>query len=282
MAVAIVVIGMLLLMAVGSEKPAPPEPVFASANGMLSITAVGLADQQADRASEDARQQVLEKAMALLLEDESLVRLYPMIHDHILTKHAAYIHEAEAGPASDPKHGLISVALRAEVDVRTLLKDAEGVLKGERYQRLAAPSSSEIPLAHRLRIRMLGIPPGIDGAILHEFRSLRRVLGSDMLATGGNPEYGVVVSGESNANPVELVAAAVLIPLQAKLGKPCFGVTRQQGAEVTLAFDAMCRSQDMMARILELPPAGLMSAPDLRKRQVISNESGPLKTILKL
>jgi hypothetical protein len=71
--------------------------------------------------------------------------------------------------------------------------------------------------------------------------------------------------------PAELVASAVLKPLNAKLGEACFTLGSVNAEQVTVAFDKRCTDVAVLNRLETNPPAGLYGAPPGRQKTVIKN-----------
>ena len=79
--------------------------------------------------------------------------------------------------------------------------------------------------------------------------------------------YDLELAGGGAA--ADLVAAAVLAPLNAKLGRSCLVAGAATGDEVRVRFDASCPVADAIVRLETLPPAGLYGAPPSRQKAVI-------------
>jgi serine/threonine-protein kinase len=71
--------------------------------------------------------------------------------------------------------------------------------------------------------------------------------------------------------PADLVASAIIAPLNAKLGQTCLALGATAGAEVNVTLDQRCRDASVLSRLETNPPAGLYSAPPSRQKSVISN-----------
>ena len=76
----------------------------------------------------------------------------------------------------------------------------------------------------------------------------------------------------------DLVSAAILRPLNAKLGQPCFALGAVAGDNVTVAFDNACAAAAVLSRLETNPPAGLYGAPPERQKSVIK-DPGTLKKL---
>jgi len=71
--------------------------------------------------------------------------------------------------------------------------------------------------------------------------------------------------------PAELVANAVLKPLNAKLGESCFALGSSNGAQVSVTFEQRCAVASILDKLETNPPAGLYGAPPGRQKTVIKN-----------
>jgi len=71
--------------------------------------------------------------------------------------------------------------------------------------------------------------------------------------------------------PGDLVAANILKPLNAKLGRSCFTLGSVEDDRVAVAFDPACADASVLNRFETYPPAGLYGAPPERPRTVIRN-----------
>jgi serine/threonine-protein kinase len=117
-------------------------------------------------------------------------------------------------------------------------------------------------------LRVTGLDdPGTAELFARELIGLGAVVSS--APRGGSPRaYDLVVSG--NGSPAELVESAILKPLNAKLGAPCFALGPSAGEEVTLAVSPSCDAA-VLSRLETAPPAGLYTAPPARQRSVVKN-----------
>jgi len=71
--------------------------------------------------------------------------------------------------------------------------------------------------------------------------------------------------------PSELVAAAILLPLNRKLGAGCFALGASAGDQVGVVLDAKCRDAATLSRLETNPPAALYGAPAARQKSVVRN-----------
>jgi len=122
-------------------------------------------------------------------------------------------------------------------------------------------------VGQKLRLRFGGLP---DKAWLprlqQEMTGLRAVLGTRL--------DGEVVEADlsgNSASVADLTQAAILAPLNRKLGQSCLSVAGSTGNEVTVAFDKRCTDAATLSRLDDTPPAALYEAPTARKSQVVKN-----------
>jgi serine/threonine-protein kinase len=69
----------------------------------------------------------------------------------------------------------------------------------------------------------------------------------------------------------DLVASAILKPLNAQLGQACFALGAIAGDAVSVTFDKRCADAPILSRLDANLPAGLYSAPPGRQKDVISD-----------
>ncbi|HSD54701.1 MAG TPA: serine/threonine-protein kinase [Burkholderiales bacterium] len=101
-----------------------------------------------------------------------------------------------------------------------------------------------------------------------ELIGLGGVLSSTPRGGGAPRTYDLVLAGSGSSH--ELVANAILKPLNAKLGAACFGLGATEGDEVTVAIAPTC-DKAVLSRLETAPPAGLYAAPQSRQRSVVKN-----------
>jgi serine/threonine-protein kinase len=71
--------------------------------------------------------------------------------------------------------------------------------------------------------------------------------------------------------PADLVAAAILGPMNRKLGAPCLALGATAGEQVSVVLDGKCRDAGVLSRLETNPPAALYGAPPARQKSVIRN-----------
>ncbi|HET9041617.1 MAG TPA: serine/threonine-protein kinase [Burkholderiales bacterium] len=86
---------------------------------------------------------------------------------------------------------------------------------------------------------------------------------------GASPRaYDLVLAGSGSAQ--EIVASAILKPLNTKLGAACFALGASVGDEVNVTLAPTC-DKAVLSRLETAPPAGLYAAPQSRQRAVVKN-----------
>jgi len=121
----------------------------------------------------------------------------------------------------------------------------------------------------KVTLKMDGLPDAATDDVL-----LRELIGLPGVITAArNPAsprtFDVQLSGLGAAGDV--VAAAILKPLNAKLGQPCFALGATAGDQVGVAFAANCADAAVLGRLDTNPPASLYGAPPSRQKAVIKN-----------
>ena len=132
-------------------------------NGMLTITAVGYADpsdprykqdqglMQADL-REDARRQLVEKAAALYIEQNSLTQNYGLIQAKLLANSGSFIQAMREEQAPQQgKDGLMSLTARATVNVRQVQKSLNQMSREERVDFIRNNGDPKIAVAINAR-----------------------------------------------------------------------------------------------------------------------------------
>ena len=143
--------GAFLFMKGGDAPPSDyhavsPAPTFTAAgdSGMLTITAVGYADPSDPRYAqdkglmaadlrEDAHRQLVEKAAALYIEQNSLTQHYGLIQAKLLANSNQFIQSIrEEQSPQQGKDGLMSITAKASVNVRQVQKSLNQMSSEER------------------------------------------------------------------------------------------------------------------------------------------------------
>jgi serine/threonine-protein kinase len=138
-------------------------PSVATDPGRVVISAVGLADPagsryQADKsllagdARADSRSQLVEKALMLLLDRNSLAENYDLLANRLLSQSGRFV--GAVVQESEPrvgKDGLMSITTQAIVDVRALQKSLNEMSRDERVQLIRANGDPRISVQISVR-----------------------------------------------------------------------------------------------------------------------------------
>jgi serine/threonine-protein kinase len=118
--------------------------------------------------------------------------------------------------------------------------------------------------SQKVNLSISGLPDAASAkALLRELKSLREVL--DAQASGD----GTYVVELAEGSAADLIAEAVLKPLNAKLGQACFALGGVTGKTVGVTFSAACAQESVRGKLETAPPAGLLSAPPARGRTIL-------------
>jgi tRNA A-37 threonylcarbamoyl transferase component Bud32 len=123
----------------------------------------------------------------------------------------------------------------------------------------------------KVTLKIDGLPDkGVENAIARELVGLQPVIGVTRRAGGASAVYELQLSGATG--PLgDLVAGAVLKPLNAKLGQACFNLGASAGEQISVAFDKACSDKAVLARLEANPPASLYAAPPARQKSVLKD-----------
>jgi tRNA A-37 threonylcarbamoyl transferase component Bud32 len=158
-------------VATGTSPPVPPSVPPARAAtaaskpepGTLLISAVGLIDPSDPRYRDDksllqselradSKSQLVEKAVGLLLDTNSLAKNYDLLNDRLLSKSGNYIktvvHESEPRMGKD---GLMSITTEAVVNVRAVQKSLNQMSRDERIDFIRANGDPRVSV--RITVR---------------------------------------------------------------------------------------------------------------------------------
>jgi len=137
---------------------APPAPAVKAMPGTIVVSAVGIADPsnpryQADKslltadARDDAKKQLVAKALALLLDRKSLASNYDVLYDKLMAHSGSYINTVvqESAPQIG-KDGLMSTTTQAVVNVKALQKSLNQMSRDERLELIRANGDPRIAL----------------------------------------------------------------------------------------------------------------------------------------
>jgi len=190
------------------DKSAPIDP------GKLVITALGLADPTSPRyqndksllssdARADARGQLVEKALMLLLDRSSLAKNYELLRERLVSQSdrfvGAVVQESEPRLGKD---GLMSITTQAVVDVRAIQHSLNEMSRAERVQLIRANGDPRISVQIGVRdAERLDAPPQASPVAENVLKKriqqfgFRTWTGNPADAAGNGPDF--VVSGEA-------------------------------------------------------------------------------------
>ncbi len=139
-----------------AQADAPAAPVN---SGIMVISALGLADPSDPRYQndkgllnadlrEDAKRQIIEKAVGLYVEQGSLAKNYALVRDKLLARSGDFIQAVlEEQPPQLGKDGLMSLATRATVRVRDVQKSLNQMSREERVEFIRNNGDPKISVA---------------------------------------------------------------------------------------------------------------------------------------
>ena len=122
----------------------------------------------------------------------------------------------------------------------------------------------------KVTISVDGMPsPAAEELLARELIGLPGVIAATTRPPASPRGYDLQLAGEG---PIaDLIASAVLKPLNAKLGQACFSMRGIAGDQVSIAFDQRCADAGVLSRLETNPPAGLYGAPPGRQRTVVKD-----------
>jgi predicted Ser/Thr protein kinase len=123
----------------------------------------------------------------------------------------------------------------------------------------------------RIRLRFKGLPASAAPSLVSEATAALRILNASLSASVGQDVLIDIDVAEGPEAARERVAAALLNPLNRKLGQACFGSTSSSDTELLIDFDPVCASPAVLARLDALPPGALIDAPSSRIEEIVSD-----------
>jgi serine/threonine-protein kinase len=115
-----------------------------------------------------------------------------------------------------------------------------------------------------------GIPDAATAeALSRELVGLPDVIGANPHSGSGPLAFDLQLGG--HGPPGDVVGRSVLKPLNAKLGKACFGLGASTGNQLTIVLEKSCADAGVLSRLETYPPAALYDAPPGRQKAVIRN-----------
>ena len=122
----------------------------------------------------------------------------------------------------------------------------------------------------QVTIRVDGMPgPAAEDLLARELIGLPGVISATARPPASPRAYDLQLAGEGPVG--DLLADAVLRPLNAKLGQACFSVRSVAADQVSIGFDPRCADPAVLSRLETNPPAGLYGAPPGRQRTVVKD-----------
>jgi len=123
----------------------------------------------------------------------------------------------------------------------------------------------------KVALRIDGLPDkSVENAIARELVGLQEVISVTPRTAGTSAVFELQVSG--GTGPLgDLVSAAILKPLNAKLGQACFSQGASSGEQVSVNFNKACGDKAVLSRLDSYPPASLYAAPPARRKSVLKD-----------
>ena len=122
----------------------------------------------------------------------------------------------------------------------------------------------------KVTLNVEGMPSAAaEDLLARELVGLPGVIAATPRPPASPRSYDLQLAGEGPVG--DLIASAVLKPLNAKLGQSCFSVRGTAGDQVSIAFDPRCADAGVLSRLETNPPAGLYGAPPGRQRTVVKD-----------
>ena len=123
----------------------------------------------------------------------------------------------------------------------------------------------------KVALRIDGLPDkNAESAIARELVGLQPVISVTQRPGGAPVIYDLQLSGGTGPSS-DLVVAAILKPLNAKLGQPCFNLGATAGEQISVTFDKVCSDKAVLGRLDANPPASLYAAPTARQKSVLKD-----------
>ena len=197
----------------------PPQP------GTLVISAVGLADPSGPRyvndpallqsdVRADAKRQLVEKALMLLLDRKSFTSNYDVLQSRVLPQSADFIATVvKEGAPQIGKDGLMSVTTQAVVNVEAVRQSLDRMSRDDRVQLIRA--SGDPRVAVRIGVRDAEAPdapvqssPIAENILKERIQSFGFRTWSDAPETAGAREADFIVTGEASVKKLSMRLSA--------------------------------------------------------------------------
>jgi eukaryotic-like serine/threonine-protein kinase len=214
--------------AIGREAPparAEPGTAEPTAPGNVVIFAVGLADPSDPRyaidkallqtdARSDSKQQLVEKALVMLLERKSFTTNYDVLRDRVMSRSSDYIDAIlREGEPQLGKDGLMSVTTQAIVKVKAVQQSLNQLSRDERVDLIRANGDPRV--AVRITVRDADTPdaaaqPSLmaENILKERIKSFGFRTWSDDPVTGDTKGADFVVTGEATVRRLSTRLAA--------------------------------------------------------------------------
>ncbi len=122
----------------------------------------------------------------------------------------------------------------------------------------------------KVSLSISGMPDATwEDLFARELLGLPAVISAHAGAPGNPRIYDLVVAGSDAAS--DAIAADVVAPINAKLGRACLTVGGVEGTRVGVTFEPACADASFRAKLETNPPAGLYRAPAARQKAIIKN-----------
>ena len=213
-----------------TAQPTPAaSPAAPGDPNTMVISAIGLADPsdpryQGDKGllnadlRDDARRQLVEKALALYVDNASLSRNYALVNDKLLSRSGDFIQAVlEEQPPQLGKDGLMSLATRATVRVREVQKSLNQMSKEERVEfirnngdpkisvAITAKSAEADPAAPAAR------SPVAENLLKERIQSFGFRLWNDEMAKSGGADFAVTGEAKFKKLSAKLAASGITV-----------------------------------------------------------------------
>ena len=218
--------------AAATVSSAPARAAPAADQGMImTISALGLADPSDPRylqdkgllnadLREDARRQLVEKAVTLYIEQNSLSKNYALVRDKLLTKSGDFIQAVlEEQQPQLGKDGLMSLATRATVRVRDVQKSLNQMSADERIEFIRNNGDPKISIAITARSAEADpAAPAQRSAVAENLLKERvqsfgfRIWNDDMMKEGkGGADFAVAGEAKFKKLSAKLAASGITV-----------------------------------------------------------------------
>jgi serine/threonine-protein kinase len=233
-----------------ANVPAPPLAAAGPEPGTLVISAVGLVDPsdpryQSDKAllqsdlRADSRSQVVEKAVAALIDTSSVAKNYDLIRDRVLSRSGEFIktvlHEGEPRTGKD---GLVSITTEAVVNVKAVQKSLNQMSRDERVELIRAGGDPKVSV--QISVRDADRPdapplpsPVAENILKERIRSFGFRTWAEGAADGSKgPDFAVVGEAVLKKLSARLEASGLVVTKYALTSWTVKCVDRETGEEI--------------------------------------------------